>query len=65
MVLVESDSGAACLFADTLLGEQQAVVKPMPPYVVKSFGKIKGINGCSIMGNGGIALILDINNLLE
>ena len=56
MVLVESDSGAACLFADTLLGEQQAVVKPMPPYVVKSFGKIKGINGCSIMGNGEMCI---------
>ena len=64
MVLVESESGEACLFADKLLGEQQAVVKPMPPYVTKTIGRIKGISGCSIMGDGGIALILDINNLL-
>lgn len=64
MVLVESETGEACLFADKLLGEQQAVVKPMPLYVTKTIGRIKGISGCSIMGDGGIALILDINNLL-
>lgn len=64
MVLVESEAGTACLFADELLGEQQAVVKPMPLYVTKTIGRIKGISGCTIMGDGGIALILDINNLL-
>lgn len=65
MVLVESEWGEACLFADELLGEQQAVVKPMPLYVTKTIGRIQGISGCSIMGNGGIALILDINSLLS
>lgn len=64
MVLVESEMGTACLFADELLGEQQAVVKPLPLYVTKTIGRVKGISGCSIMGDGGIALILDINNLL-
>lgn len=65
MVLVESEWGEACLFADELLGEQQAVVKPMPLYVTKTIGRIKGIGGCTIMGNGAIALILDINSLLS
>lgn len=64
MVLVDSEVGEACLFADKLLGEQQAVVKPMPLYVSKTIGRIKGISGCTIMGDGEIALILDINNLL-
>ncbi len=64
MVLVECERGTACLFADELLGEQQAVVKPMPMYVTKTVGRIKGISGCTVMGDGGIALILDINNLL-
>ena len=64
MVLVDSEAGEACLFADKLLGEQQAVVKPMPLYVTKTIGRIKGISGCTIMGDGGIALILDVNNLL-
>jgi two-component system chemotaxis sensor kinase CheA len=64
MILVESDIGAACLFADKLLGEQQVVIKPMPLYISKQFGRIKGIAGCSVMGDGGIALILDINRIL-
>lgn len=64
MVLVDSEVGEACIFTDKLLGEQQAVVKPMPLYVKKTIGRIKGISGCTIMGDGEIALILDINNLL-
>jgi len=64
MILIESEVGAACLFADQLLGEQQVVIKPMPLYISKTFGRISGIAGCSVMGDGGIALILDINRLL-
>ncbi len=65
MILVESEVGAACLFAEKLLGEQQVVIKPMPLYVTKNFGRIKGLAGCSVMGDGGIALILDINRILS
>jgi two-component system chemotaxis sensor kinase CheA len=64
MILVESEVGAACLFADHLVGEQQVVIKPMPLYISKTFGRITGIAGCSVMGDGGIALILDINRIL-
>jgi two-component system chemotaxis sensor kinase CheA len=64
MVLVESEAGAACLFADKLLGEQQAVVKPMPAYITKNMGRLKGIAGCSILGDGSIARVLDVNSLL-
>lgn len=64
MVLIESEVGAACLFVDQLLGEQQVVIKPLPLYISKTFGRIAGISGCSVMGDGGIALILDINKLL-
>lgn len=64
MIIVESEAGSACLFADKLIGEQQAVVKPMPLYITKNIGRIKGITGCSIMGDGSISLILDINSLL-
>ncbi len=64
MILVETEVGAACLYADRLLGEQQVVIKPMPLYISKTFGRIRGIAGCSVMGDGGIALILDINRIL-
>ncbi len=65
MVLVESEAGVACLFADKLIGEQQAVVKPIPMFITKQAGRLDGIAGCSIMGDGSICLILDINSLLN
>ncbi len=65
MIMIENDSFAYCLFADKLVGEQQAVVKPMPNYISKTIGKIPGMEGSSILGDGSIALILDVNTLAE
>ena len=64
MLLVESEAGQACLFADKLWGEQQAVVKPMPTYITKNIGRMRGIAGCTILGDGSIARVLDVNSLL-
>ena len=64
MVLVESDERTACLFADKLLGEQQAVVKPMPNFIIRELGRMKGIAGCSILGDGSIARVLDVSSLI-
>lgn len=61
MIMVEGDSRAACLFADELLGEQQVVVKALPKYLKK----VEGVAGCTILGDGSISLILDINNIIE
>lgn len=65
MIQVESSSGSACIFADELLGEYQVVVKPFPSFFNKYNLKGKGLSGCSIMGDGSISLILDVNNLLN
>jgi two-component system chemotaxis sensor kinase CheA len=64
MVLVESEEKTACLFADKLLGEQQAVVKPMPNFIIRKLGRMKGIAGCTILGDGSIARVLDVSSLL-
>jgi len=61
MVMIESDSKTACLFIDKLVGEQQVVVKALPRYLKK----VQGIAGCTILGDGGISLILDANGILE
>lgn len=60
IVVMEDDDSTVCLFADELLGEQQAVVKPLPAYVRKA----RGVAGCTILGDGGISLILDANGLM-
>ena len=58
-IMIESDGNIACLFVDELLGENQVVVKPLPNYLKK----IVGIAGCTILGDGGISLMLDASEL--
>ncbi len=64
-ILVENENKVACLFADELVGEQQVVVKPFPIFFNRHNLKAKGMAGCTILGDGGISLILDVHNLLK
>jgi len=61
IIKVEVDDKALCIFADELVGEQLVVVKALPKYIKK----IKGVEGCTLMGDGGISLILDIPGFLN
>lgn len=62
---VEADDKSYCLFVDDLLGEQQVVVKPLPSYLYSFNIKNSGIAGCTILGDGNISIILDIQNLYD
>lgn len=61
IVMVESGNRIICVFADELMGEQQVVVKALPSYI----RKVRGIAGCTLLGNGDISLILDITQLAD
>jgi two-component system chemotaxis sensor kinase CheA len=61
VMIVETDNRSVCLFADELIGEQQVVVKALPKYIKK----IKGIGGCTLLGDGRSSLILDIAGLIN
>lgn len=65
LVTVEAQSATYCLFVDDLVGEHQTVVKPMPVYIANILGEMKSIAGCTILGDGSISLILDVNGLLN
>lgn len=65
LILVESDGKSVCLFADKLIGEQQVVVKPFPQYLAPYDLKGHGLSGCTIMGDGSISLIVDVNSIIE
>lgn len=65
LIWVETGEKSYCLFVDELLGEQQVVVKPLPAYVNNFDVKNSGIGGCTILGNGNISIILEIQNLYE
>jgi two-component system chemotaxis sensor kinase CheA len=61
IIVVEYHGGRAGLAADELLGEQQAVIKPLG----RLFQGIRGVSGSTILGNGRVALILDVPALCE
>ncbi|MBR3705123.1 MAG: chemotaxis protein CheA [Oscillospiraceae bacterium] len=63
LLWLESGECSYCLFVDDLLGEQQVVVKQLPSYVNSYNIKRYGINGCTLLGDGSISIILDVANL--
>ncbi|MDD3168203.1 MAG: chemotaxis protein CheA [Eubacteriales bacterium] len=65
LLLVDSGDRLACIFADELLGKHQVVVKPLPVYLSRYAAKGVGIAGCTILGDGSISLILDIQGILN
>ena len=61
MLILEVEDKKVCLLVDKLVGEQEIVVKPIPSYIKK----VKGLSGCTQLGDGSIALILDAPGLVE
>ncbi len=61
VVVLEHDGRQVCILIDKLIQEQEIVVKPIPSYIKK----VKGLSGCTQLGDGSIALILDIAGLIQ
>ena len=60
VIILNHEDRKLAVFADKLVGEQEIVVKPMPSYVKA----VKGISGCTQLGDGSISLILDTGGLV-
>ncbi len=60
-VIVETEGRKAALFVDELVGQQQVVVKNLE----SNYRKVTGISGATILGDGGVSLILDVTALLR
>jgi two-component system, chemotaxis family, sensor kinase CheA len=61
VVVVKHDDRLAGLRVDALFGQSQTVIKPLS----KMFRGLPGIAGSTILGNGRVALILDVPALLR
>lgn len=59
LVCVENENGRFTIFVDELLGRQQVVIKSLG----KALSSLKEISGGAVMGNGDVALILDIDGI--
>ena len=61
MVVVEAEGGRVALLVDSLLGQQQVVVKNLET----NYRKVEDVSGATIMGDGRVALILDMGALVR
>jgi two-component system chemotaxis sensor kinase CheA len=61
LVVVEGDGRRCGLFVDDLLGQQQVVIKSLEA----NYQRVDGISGATILGDGSVALILDIPGLMR
>jgi two-component system chemotaxis sensor kinase CheA len=55
-VIVEAEGKKTALLVDELLGQHQVVIKSLE----SNFRKVPGMSGATIMGDGKVALILDV-----
>ncbi|MDR1060395.1 MAG: chemotaxis protein CheA [Clostridiales bacterium] len=60
MIMVENETNRVCLYVDAIVGQRQVVVKPLPGYIKE----VRGISGCTLLGDGSISLILDVAEFL-
>lgn len=61
LVIVEAHGKKAALLFDSLVGQQQVVIKSLEA----NFRKINGISGATILGDGTVALIIDAPTIIK
>lgn len=61
ILVVQNKERKACLLIDEVVGNQQIVVKSLSEYL----GRVDGISGCSILGDGMVSFIIDTGRLLS
>ncbi|WP_405076434.1 chemotaxis protein CheW [Ligilactobacillus acidipiscis] len=61
MILIKGDNKDFGIVVDELIGQQEIVIKKIDPMLQK----IKRFQGATILGNGSIALILDVNTICK
>ena len=61
MVVVEAEGGRIALLVDELIGQQQVVVKNLEA----NYRRVSDVSGATILGDGRVALILDVASLVR
>ena len=60
LIVLESDHSRCCLLVDEIIGQQQVVIKSLG----QGLSKVQGVSGGAILGDGRVALILDVRGLV-
>lgn len=61
LLVVQAGGRRASLLIDEVIGNQQIVIKSLSEYL----GKVEGLSGCSILGDGSVSFIVDTGRLLS
>jgi two-component system chemotaxis sensor kinase CheA len=61
VVVAEGDGQRVGLFVDDLRSQQQVVIKSLET----NYGQVPGVSGATILGDGSVALILDVAGLIR
>jgi two-component system chemotaxis sensor kinase CheA len=61
IVVVQSSSGTYGIEVESLMGQNQTVIKPLG----NLFKSLRGISGSAILGSGEVALIIDVSTLSQ
>ena len=61
IILLHGSGKKVCVLVDEIRGNQQIVIKSISEYL----GKLNGISGCAILGNGDVSLIIDTSGLIN
>jgi two-component system chemotaxis sensor kinase CheA len=61
MVIVEAEGSRTALLVDELLGQHQVVVKNLEA----NYRRVPGVSGATILGDGRVALIIDVSSLVK
>lgn len=67
LIVVGFSNRYMCLIVDSLVGEQQVVIKNLGEYLGKGkvLGEVKGISGATILGDGSFAYVMDVPEILK
>jgi two-component system chemotaxis sensor kinase CheA len=61
MIILEADGVKAALFVDAMVGQHQVVIKSLE----SNYRRVSGVSGATIMGDGRVAMILDVSMLVS
>jgi two-component system chemotaxis sensor kinase CheA len=60
LVILEAEGGKTALFVDDLVGQHQVVIKSLET----NYRKVAGVSGATIMGDGRVAMIVDVAHIV-
>jgi len=65
VLYVKGSKREACLLADEVLGREKLLQKLLPKMLGAKFRSRTGMNGCCVMGDGGICMALDADSFIQ